>query len=542
MAGCLEGGSSPSATLGTVNVSITDGPGTDYDHVWVTIKAISFHTDPDIVWNINNASWRTTTLTTPVTLDLTSLTNGTLNQVFSGMQIPMGTYTQIRLFVAGYDEVLTASAQAAGLAYNDQVDYTDLTVTPGVVHHVPLELAYPAPGIRLTGIFKVTASKSLNLALDFDLEHDLVAFTHNSENYFTLQPNLRYFDLDQSGAIVGNVNPVQLCTQVVSSTCGYDLIVKAEILSTDRSRHIDTRSTSVKADGSFSLYPLPSGINYDVLIRGRNIETMLIKGVPAPVNSLPGAGETILSTANTPLQLTINNSEYFANLNASLMPAGGYAVFQKTLPNSGNSFEVPYEVRWGNTNPFTGILQTPIALSSGPLHVANYVAGTTLAFGNVTPQEGLGNYVVATNGLPLSYYNISTSTASVNYPGTVNTVLTPLLVYPPSPMLNVSQGTVTGSITQYMGLYNKGYLVLTRFNSIVNTLDISATLNANTGNYSVTLPAGNAGTLVPGAYYYAYLRVWNSTQPVATLKIIPLSSMIDLRSTSTITGLNIVLP
>jgi hypothetical protein len=242
------------------------------------------------------------------------------------------------------------------------------------------------------------------------------------------------------------------------------------------------------------------------------------------------------------MQLTLNNSEYFANFNASLTPASGYAIFQETLPNSGNSFEVPYEVRWGNTNPYTGILQTPLALSSGQLHVASYTAGTKLAFSNVTPQEGLGNYFVATRGLPLAYYNTSISSVNVNYPGSTNTILTPLLVYPPSPMLNVSQGTVTGSITQTMGLYNRGYLVLSRFTNVVNTVDISAALNANTGTYSVTLPAGNISTLVPGAYYYGYLRVWNSSQPKATLNIIPLNNMIDLRNTSIITGLNIILP
>jgi hypothetical protein len=183
-----------------------------------------------------------------------------------------------------------------------------------------------------------------------------------------------------------------------------------------------------------------------------------------------------------------------------------------------------------------------MALSSGQLHVASYTAGTTLAFSNVTPQEGLGNYVVASRALPLTYYNTSISTVNVNYPGTTNTISTPLLVYPPSSMLNVSQGTVTGSITQTMGLYNSGYLVLSRFTNIVNTVDISAALNANVGTYSVTLPAGNISTLVPGAYYYGYLRVWNSSQPKATLKIIPISSMVDLRNTNTITGLNFILP
>jgi hypothetical protein len=543
LAGCLDGGGvNPTTARGSVNVSITDGPGDDYDHVWITIKSIAFHTDPNVVWNINNTTWQTIVLPAPVTLDLANLTNGALNQVFSGIQLPVGTYKQIRLFLAGFDDPLTSSALASSLTYNDQVDYTDLTVSPGVPHHVPLEIAYPIQGIQLNGTFNVTTANSLNLALDFDLEHDLVAFAHNSENYFTMKPNLRYFDLDHSGAIVGNVNPAQLCISAVASTCGYNLIVKAEILSADNSRHIDTRSTKVKSDGSFSLYPLPEGTSYDVVIRGRNIETMLIKGVTAPVSSTPGNGATKLSTSISPLQLTINNLEYFANFNGAMSPTSGYAIFQNTLPNAGNAIEVPYEIRWGNTNPYTGILQTPMALSSGQLHVANYIEGTTLAFSTVTPQEGLGNYIVATNGLPLDYYSLSTTNVNVNYPRSTNTISTPLRFTPPSPMLTVAQGTVSGSITQTMGTYNSGYLVISRFANIVDTIDISTKLAANSGTYSVYLPAGSTSAPVPGAYYYGYLRVWNSSQPKTTMKIIPINSMIDLRTTSTITGLNITLP
>jgi hypothetical protein len=67
-------------------------------------------------------------------------------------------------------------------------------------------------------------------------------------------------------------------------------------------------------------------------------------------------------------------------------------------------------------------------------------------------------------------------------------------------------------------------------------------LAANTGTYSVTLPAGTTGAPVPGAYYYGYLRVWNSAQPMLTRKVIPINSMIDLRSTNTVSGMNVTLP
>lgn len=521
-------------------MALTDGPGDDYDHVWVTVKAISFHTDPNMVWSSSGANWQTITLPAPVTLDMANLTNGALNQVFSGMSLPAASYRQIRIFLAGFDDALTASASAAGLTYNDQVDYTEPN---GTVHHVPLEIAYPTQGIQLNGTFNVTAGSILKLALDFDLEHDLVRYINGTEYHFTMKPNLRYFDLDQAGAIIGKVDPAQLCTTNLTG-CGYNLIVKAEILSPDGSRHIDARATTVKPDGTFALYPLPSGATFDVLIRGRNIDTMLVKGVTAPAGSTPASGAAALQAAAA-IPLTVNSSEYFANFSTALAPTSGFAVFQQTLPGAG---EVPYEVRWGNTNPFTGKLVLPMALTNGPLHVASYNAGNTLSFNNVTPQEGNGSYTVATDGLPLAYYSPS-APVTVNSPGT-NTVLSPLTFAPPVPALssNVVTGTASGTITQTApGTYDNGYVVMSRFANIVNTVNVGASLAASsTVPYNVTLPsgggaAGTASASVPGAYYYGYLIAWNSTRPLS-LRVIPILSMIDMRNSNSVTGLNIALP
>ena len=524
-------------------MALTDGPGDDYDHVWITVKAISFHTDPNLAWDKNDATWQTTTLPAPITLDMANLTNGALNKVFSGMNLPVGTYRQIRLFLAGFDDTLTASASAvtpAPLIYNDQVDYTDATG----VHHVPLEIAYPTQGIQLNGNFNVTAGGTLNLAVDFDLEHDLVRMKHGADVSFTMKPDLRYFDLDQAGAITGNVNSLQLCTTPVSATCGYNLIVKAEILSADGSRHVDTRATRVKADGSFTLYPLPSGKTYDVLIRGRNIETMLVKGVTTPAGSTPASGAAALSTSTAPIQLVINSAESFANFGSALAPTSGYAVFQQTLPTPVSGVpEVPYEVRWANTNTFTGKLEGPIALSTGVLHVANYSAGSAPTFSSATPQEAAGGFTVATRGLPLAYYKLS-SPATILTSAT-NTAASPLTFAPPAPTLtsDIVAGTVSGTITQTTpGTFDSGYVVLSRFASIVDTVNIGPSLAANSIPYSATLPAGTASASVPGAYYYGHLIVWNSAHPLLTLKVIPIPNKIDLRNTSTVAGLNVTLP
>ena len=246
----------------------------------------------------------------------------------------------------------------------------------------------------------------------------------------------------------------------------------------------------------------------------------------------------MLQTASV-IPLTIN-TEYFANFSNALVPSSGYAIFRQTLPGT---TEVPYEVRWGNTNPFTGSFAIPMALANDPILVANYSGGNSLSFASVTPQEGDGGYSVVARGMPAAYYDLS-SQVTISSPDS-NTFSTPLTFAPNNPTLasNVVAGTVSGTITQTTpGKSDSGYLVLSRFANIVDTQDIGAILTANTGTYSDILPAGMTNANVPGAYYYGYLWVWNSTFPLLTLKVVPINGMIDLRNTDTVTGMNVTLP
>jgi hypothetical protein len=108
-----SGGSSSTSQSGTVNLSLTDGPSDEFQHVWVTVTAVSFHTDPNATWSASDATWQTTTLAAPVTIDLASLNNGSLNsQVFAGLTLPAGSYQQIRLFLDSAQSTLAASALA----------------------------------------------------------------------------------------------------------------------------------------------------------------------------------------------------------------------------------------------------------------------------------------------------------------------------------------------------------------------------------------------------------------------------------------------
>jgi hypothetical protein len=558
------GGSSapaPNATpTGSVNVQVTDGPSDEFQHVWVTITAIAFHTDPNAAWSSTDAVWQKTTLPAPVTIDLTTLNNGVLNNLFSGIALPVGTYRQIRFFFDGAEQGLDASALAthdstgAALQWNDQVEFLDGR-NGWAITESPLEIAYPTQGIQLTGTFNVTAGSTLSLAVDFDLEHIIVPFNHGGQTYFTMRPTLTYFDMSEVGAISGTVNPAQLCQTVAaeiaaSPGCAFNLVVKAELLTTDGTRHHVVRETTVDpVTGNFTLYPLAtkdaSGnaiAAYDVLIRGREMETMLVTGVPVTAGTAPGGSGSSAPTSlqSTAIVATLNNGEYTAQFLSPLAPlSAGYAIFQQTLPGSG---AVPYEVRWRNTDPFTGMFRDAIPLqgSTSSIHLAPYNAGNTLAFAAVTPQEGSGAFTVAEN--EVAYYALSTG--AVMLPPVSPAVTQTFTPGVPTLIGGVQPGTIAVTLSfSGINVDNQCELVLARFAAIVDTYDCSSMLsNTVPATFNLAgVPAGTSATPVPGAYYYAYVRLWSTAAPKATRRIVPLPGFVDLRS-STSAPLNGAVP
>jgi hypothetical protein len=566
LAACGGGGGGGSAAtsspMGTVNVHVTDGPSDEFQHVWVTFNSIAFHTDPNMNWNPSDATWIKTKLAAPVTIDLTTLNNGALNSLFSGMNLPTGTYRQIRFLLDGAEASLDASALAikdsngASLQWNDQVEY--LTGSGATVAEAPLEIAYPTQGIQLVGTFTVSQGSTLDLAVDFDLEHDIVPFNHDGSTFFTMRPSLPYFDMSQVAAITGSVDPAQLCQSAAaaasqSPTCAFNLVVKAEMLTPDGSRHFVARQTIVDpVTGKFTLFPLAtkdlSGnpiTSYDVLIRGRETETLLVQSVPVTMGTAPGGSGSAAPTSLQagPIALTLNSGEYTAQFASALSPlSSGWAIFQQTLSGAG---AVPYEVRWRNTDPFTGMFRNAIPLqgASSSLHVAQYNGGNPLSFASQTPVEGAGAFTVAEN--EIAYYTLSAGSVMQppSAPATTQTFV------PTTP--NLASGVQNGALTvnlSFSGIKveNNCELVLARFASIVDNYDCSSLLSTNAGADSGSfvlngIPSGVSGSAVPGAVYYAYVRLWHTGNGRATRLVYPLQGFVDMR-TSTSATLNGSIP
>lgn len=526
LAGC--GSSSTPTADGTVSVAVTDAPSADFDNVWVTVSAIRFHTSdaagPD------EAGWLTYQLPAPVTVNLATLSNGALSTVFGGITLPAGDYQQIRLVLAGAFDTLTASAAGNSLSWNDQVDYT----VSSTQYHAPLQIVRPEKGIALHGLFHVDASAPLRLAIDFDIDDDVVKFVHGTTTAFTLKPLLTYFDLDNAGAIIGQIDTSTLYPTNASG--GYNLVIKAENLAADNSRHYMVRATTIRPDGTFTLYPLhipadQASKNYDVVIRGRNMETLIVRNVSVARSSDGVSNAAVLQS--TPIGTTAG-TEYTANLSPAGSPTGAWVNYYQTISGSG---EVPYEIRFRHLNPFTGTFTDDLPLSTGNLHYGPWNAGNAISFTSAAPAQGAGNFT-GVNAAPLYV----SSSASVNQ-GT-SPVTTNFGALPVNTALASSDG-ISGNVSQSTaGKYDKGYLVVSRDGIITTSIDLSGTLALSGGAggaYAInTLPGGSIASPVPGMIYYLYAVVWNSTNPVSSFKVVPVPFLADLRQGSA-TGIDLTL-
>lgn len=524
--GCGGGGggsssSSPApAQNGNVSVALTDAPGLEYDHVWITVKDIWFHTSNAA--GPQEAGWLKFPLSSPETIDLVDLTNGNMANVFSTLTLPVGNYQQIRLFLASTEDSLVVhpnppAGQSVALKYNNEVD---LQVS-GSSYQAPLTIPNPTHGIALFGTFQVTAGGTLHLAIDFNADEDVVKTISGLDPEFILKPRLVYFDLDNVGAIAGAIDPSVIQSSTVTNG-GFNFVIKAEELSANGTYHIVRRYTTIASDGTFILYPLPastSGKTYDIMLRGRNVDTVIIKNVPVTKGTTPQSATSI----GPAILMNYDNTEYTANFSGSVSPTGSWANFYQTLPGVN---EVPYEVRVRHVNPYTGKFEDAIDLSTGPISVGTYNNGGAITLTTENPVEGLGGYKVA---LDAYQFARAYTTNITGQHGQQNVPIAPV-------SLTAQQGpnTLSGQLnvpTPNLGL-DRGYILASRDGIIVDAINAGASgtgIMANGGAYSFSLPGGSGSSPLPGAFYSLHAIGWKIGSKLTTLSVV-IPRIADLRT------------
>jgi hypothetical protein len=490
LSACGGGGSSatPITPSGTVSLDVTDAPSMDFAHVYVTIKGIAFHTLDTA--GSNAPGWHAVNLATPVTVDLAQLANGRMytdiagSPLFNGMTLPARSYRQIRIFLAASEDPYVGSI--AGLIYNNEVQL------PGDTNHYVLRIPTPHDGVRLIpeSPVVVTAGGNVKLALDFNLNNDVVEVATNGVKEFILKPRLGYFDMNSVGAVTGTVSFGNLSTS--------RFVIKAEQVRSGANYRVVRRWTSIdRSTGRFNLYPLPvfgnaTTASYDILLRGLKAQTAIVKNVKVHKGASLARGAVDLGA------ITIQpGTDFTAQISSPVHPSGSWVNFYQTIAGD----PIPYEVRFRHLNPYTGLLWKPIDLSNSPIQVASFDNATATVGTFSADSTSQGRFSAVSDSL---FYARGTAAPVADGPS-------PVMFAPgaPTALPNANAITTTLTIPATLTGLTGGHLFITHGGMIIDSYDISSLILSRGGQINVpNLPGGTVASPLTGAHYGVTALGW----------------------------------
>jgi hypothetical protein len=541
------------------NVSTTGNVPAQYQHVYMSVQEVWFNTSATA--GPDDTTWAKFPLSTPVTVDLAASVDGTLQSITTGLGLPIGTYTQVRLIPVDATTTLLTSAQTLGATYNSEVDYLD---SAGAAHKVPLELQNPDKGIGVATSVQVkgqttnvlsssssssstsstttptTTSTPFSLAINIDGAKDLVPFTYGSSGSaygivtgVLLNPHVSAYDSSAVGSVTGTLNIAGLTGLAVAGNSTFvNIQVTAESLSADGTRHVAVNSAPVHTDGTFTVYPLAttssSPTSYDLVIHGPGIQTIIVKAVavnvPASSSTTPTPVSigTLTPTAASSFAVNLTNTAALPAGTLAL-PAGALVGFYQTVPANG---EVPYLIEQAPIDPFSRTFASDKAVSSGAIQYGTFSSGSVTLTSN-NPAEGASTYRVAATAPLFADGVLTTTVAAATKNLTVPTLSVASGATSNTPTLTISQTTP--------GTYNQGELIISHDGAIVATAILDSIL-ATGATRSLTISGlpgggGTSGTFAP-ALYYVSVRVWNSGNPAQPLKREIYPAALDLRNGS----------
>ena len=537
-------------------VSATGSTPPEYTHVYLTVKELWLH--PQASAQADDSGWSKFPLSAPVTVDLVSVSNGTLGKLVGGLRLSPGTYSQVRLIPVDNSVALTDSAKALSASYNNEVDYVD---SGSVSHQLPLEILAPDVGIGIAGDLKVslgggplpiaagtsgtgnsTQTSSgptiLNFALNFNATSDIALFQSGSELGAILNSHAQAFDLSKCGGISGTLTLTNI-NNITNKSGRLNLSATAESLSSDGSRHVIVLSAPVHSDGTFLLYPLPARdsktnfTTYDVVIHGAGIQTIIVKGVEvtrSSGSSSSASNAMTIGTANTSIGTLIPQPATAYQLNLATgtsLPAGATVSLYQTLPGSS---EVPYVIEQSVIDPFNTKFQNDLVASTDAIQKGLFVTGTqSITLTSATPVQGNGSYTVAASGYKFADGSLTVIAGPPTT--TASTLFSPATL---SMASGQSSNTMTAFVTHSSaGSYNRGQMIISRDGTIIATTSLDAALAVATGaNVPVNgLPGGSSSLSADAtAIYDVTVRVWNATDPAGTLQRRSFPAAVDVRN------------
>lgn len=360
---CGGGGGSDDGT-GTMRLSLTDAPACGYEEVFVTVERVRVHRSSTA--EANDAGWEELTVSPPRQVDLLTLTNGTLEPL-GQMQLPAGTYTQMRLLLAANGNsapwanyivpvggsatpLTTPSAQQSGLKMN-----VNLTVNPDTV---------------------------ADFAIDFDACKSFVR-AGNSGQYL-IKPVLQVIPI-LSSKIVGFVAPAMAASGVATS-------VSAQV------DGVPVRATAPDANGRFELFPIRTG-TYDLVVTSTGRVNAVMTAVP-----VTAAGATNVSSDT----VRIDPPASAASAVVSGTVTGGDLTRQVRAVQSltsGTRMEVGYVNPDATTGAYSMRLPT-----AAPASVVYAASPPSITFTSDLPRAGAYRIEASATGYTTTFQDITLTT------------------------------------------------------------------------------------------------------------------------------------
>jgi hypothetical protein len=256
-AACGGGGGGGDEGSGVLRVSLTDAPACGYDNVWVTVTKVRVHRSDTAA--DGDAGWSEIEVATSGKgrrIDLLELQNGVLADL-GQTALPAGRYSQVRLVLADNREV--AGANQLVLSSTGEIVALD---TPSAQQS----------GLKLKHAFEVEAGSEADLVLDFDACRSIVK-AGNSGKY-NLKPVVSVIPI-LTGSVAGAIDPEAARGGASVSLQRFDPATGAVSV---------VRATSVRADGSWLLSPVPvspvDGASYNLVIGSAGYGNVVYTNVP----------------------------------------------------------------------------------------------------------------------------------------------------------------------------------------------------------------------------------------------------------------------
>lgn len=342
----------PVETRGTLAVSLTDAPACGFDAVNVTVSKVRVHRSETA--GDKDAGWTDIVLNPARKINLLKLSNGGL-EALGQVSLEAGRYTQLRL-------VLDAGAGAMANTVVPLDGRAELPLeTPGAAQG----------GIKLTGMFDVSAGRKSEVVLDFDACKSVLT---RGKGSYALKPSVKVVPVAANG-ISGFVSTTVLGRGVQVSAQQNGSIVSA--------------TTPDPATGEFFLARLAPG-NYDVVITAHSSAASVIAAVPVASKT----STTVLSTLMAPILLAPGNTGAIGGT-VSMTPAGAEPAFVAARQSFANGPTVT--VKYAGADLASGAYTIAGLPVSAP-QFATYSAALPLAFS-------------ASDAVPAGTYRVEASAA-----------------------------------------------------------------------------------------------------------------------------------